>query len=273
MNAVTTIGLTAALLAPAISNAIPLESVSVGGVYCHDGLVDNNRARVTRVAGYQVEIIFLEGERVDEVHRISASELLWPDECVPDDIDEAIDVFPLIYQGLEALFGPAGSDSGGLLGGSSDVAPGVMLPPFEPRPIPGDPPPSLPPAPAPLPAPASAPATSVSHPVDASPPANAVFSPHDLTIVPASGLIRIQYSIPIALASVDHVHYLEDTHRVLLHFSNESGLGVRDLGVGIAPELWAAWRTTPEIEFLRYEGGNVVEHRHARLVQGPPQGP
>ncbi len=268
MKAAPRIALLAALVVPALARAVPLESVYVGGEYCHDGFNDNNEARVLRIVGDRVEIVFLEGEKLNEIHHVDASELLPLSSCAAEALVEGVQTIDTVYQGLVWLFGDPTQ--------SSDVI-GVQKPDYVPNPIPGDPPPSLQPAPAPPPAPSPAPvpapANSVSHPFDPNPPANAVFTAYEVTIVPDPGLIRIQYTKPIALDAVHHVHYLEDTHRVLVHFTNESGLGVRDLGVGIAPELWESWRTTPEIEFLRYEGGTVVEHRHARLVQGPPQGP
>lgn len=267
MNPAPVIALLAALVFPALARAVPLEAVYVGGVYCHNAFNDNNEARALRIVGGQVEIVFLEGEKLNQIHNVSASELLPPSSCAAEAFVEGVQTVDKVYQGLVWLFGNPTE--------SSDVI-GVEKPDYVPNPIPGDPLPALQPAPAPAPAPSPAPmpvpANAISHPFDPNPPANAVFTPYEVAIVPDPGLIRIRYTKPIALAAVHHVHYVEDTHRVLLHFTVESGLGARDLGVGIVPEQWEAWRTTPEVQFVRYEGGVAVEHRYTRLVQGPPQG-
>lgn len=265
MNPAPVIALLAALALPVAARAVPLEAVYVGGVYCHDGFNDNNEARALRIADGRVEIVFLEGEKINEIHHVDASELLPQSDCFAEAVVEGVQTIQFVDDVLVAVFREPGQNS--------DVI-GVEKPDYVPNPIPGDPLPALQPAPAPAPSPAPmpVPANAISHPFDPNPPANAVFTPYEVAIVPDPGLIRIRYTKPIALAAVHHVHYLEDTHRVLLHFTVESGLGARDLGVGIVPEQWETWRTTPEVQFVRYEGGVAVEQRYTRLVQGPPQG-
>ena len=100
---IVSVGWLAACGLAAQAHAVALGDLVVGGIYCHDGFNDNNRVAVTGVFGLRAEVVFLEGERLDEVHRVPASELLPMSDCFAEAVVEGIDTIAATFAVLDAL--------------------------------------------------------------------------------------------------------------------------------------------------------------------------